>query len=145
MNRARAFLLAALGLALPAGLALAVYLTSAGPLAATPEVLAVSPQIGVPATTSTSAQEPTTTSRREDRRDEDLPGKCKDPDHRLDPDCDPGRDDDEDDDSSGRGRSGSDDDSSGPGGGGDDSSGSGSGGDDDSSGSGSDNSGSDDD
>jgi hypothetical protein len=138
MNRARTFLLAALGLALPAGLALAVYLTSAGPLAATPEVLAVSPQIGVPATTSTSAEEPTTTSRREDRqddrRDDDLPGKCKDPDHRLDPDCDPGRDDDEDDDSSGRGRSGSDDDSSGPGGG-----------DDDSSGSGSDNSGSDDD
>ncbi|MGH3022093.1 MAG: hypothetical protein ACRDNI_00420 [Gaiellaceae bacterium] len=133
MNRARALLLAAFGLALPAGLALAVYLTSAGPLAAVPAVVSVpSQQIARPVATTTTEREtttaPTTTEERDDDdRDDpldDLPGKCDDPDHRLDPDCDPRLVE-------------AEDDSSGPGSGSDDSSGSGSGSDDDSSGKGS--------
>jgi hypothetical protein len=137
MSRARALLLAFVGLLLPAGLALGVYVSSAGSLAAVPTVIEPPANIARAATTETDAQ-PTTessTTPTTTRGDDDLPGKCKDPDHRLDPDCDPrSAEDDDDDDSSGPG-SGSDDDSSGPCSGdddrgGDDSSGPGSGGDD---------------
>lgn len=121
MKRARALLLAVLGLALPAGLALAVYLTSAGPLEAVPAAVSVpSPQIARPAATTTeraTSRQDTTTGREREERDDDLPGKCEDPKHRLDPDCDPRFAD-------------ADDDSSGPGSGEDDSSGHGSGDDD---------------
>jgi hypothetical protein len=127
-------LLALVGLAFPVGLALAVYVTSASSLAAVPTVVSAPEQIGLsatePATTASTPTSPTTTGDddREEPRNEDLPGKCTDPDHELDPDCDPRT---ADDDSSGRG-SGSDD-SSGSGsnsGSGSDSSGKGSGGDD---------------
>jgi hypothetical protein len=130
MNRARTLLLALLGLAFPVGLGLAVYATSASSLAAVPAVVSAPVKLGRSAgTTEPATTAPTTTSRtttgdddREEPRNEDLPGKCKDPDHKLDPDCDPRT---------------ADDDSSGPGSGSDDSSGSGSGSDDDSSGKGS--------
>jgi hypothetical protein len=119
----RALLLAVAGLLLPVGLALGVYLTSAGSLAAVPTVIEPPAQIARSAaptetTGTTTGQDtmPTQTTGDDDR--DDLPGKCKDPEHRLDPDCDP-RTAEEDDDSSGPG-SGSDDDSSGEGSGGDD-------------------------
>jgi uncharacterized membrane protein YgcG len=124
MSRARALLLAFVGLAFPVGLALAVYVTSASSLAAVPTVVSAPERIGrsatatAPATTAPATTSATTTG---DDRDDDRPGKCKDPDHQLDPDCDPPA---------------ADDDSSGPGSGSDDSSGSGS-----NSGSGSDSSG----
>ena len=120
-------LLAFVGLAFPVGLALAVYATSASSLAGVPTVVSAPEQIGRGATQAeppTSASTSATTTGDDDRdepRDDDLPGKCKDPDHRLDPDCDPHT---------------ADDDSSGKGSGSDDSSGSGS-----NSGSGSDSSG----
>ena len=119
-------LLAFVGLAFPVGLALAVYVTSASSLAAVPTVVSAPAKIGrstdatEPATTAPTTTSPTTTG--DEPRDDDLPGKCDDPDHELDPDCDPRT---------------ADDDSSGPGSGSDDSSGSGSGSDDDSSGKGS--------
>jgi hypothetical protein len=112
----RALVLALLGLALPAGLVLAVYAASAGELGAAPAVVTVpSQQIAVPVAATT---EETTTRGTDDELDDDLPGKCKDPERRLEPDCDPDADDrdssgpgsgeaedeDEDDDSSGRGR-----------------------------------------
>lgn len=134
MSRARALLLALAGLLLPVGLALGVYLTSAGSLAAVPTVIEPPAQVARSATTETAetpTQTDTTTTETTDGGDDDLPGKCKDPDHALDPDCDPRSA--QDDDSSGRGSGGS--------GGGGDSSGKGSGGsgggDDDSSGHGS--------
>src|SRR5919106_238791 len=135
MSRARTLLLAFAGLAFPVGLALAVYVTSASSLAAVPTVVSAPEQIGrsaaqsEPATTARTTTAPTTTEEdddRDERRDDDLPGKCKDPDHRLDPDCDPRT---ADDDSSGSGPgprsdhssgSGSGSDSSGPGSGDDD-------------------------
>lgn len=118
--------LAFVGLAFPVGLALAVYVTSASSLAAVPTVVSAPEQIGrsttAPATTAPATTSATTTGDdRDEPRNEDLPGKCDDPDHQLDPDCDPRA---------------ADDDSSGPGSGSDDSSGSGS-----NSGSGSDSSG----
>lgn len=137
MTRARAVLLALVGLALPAGLALGVYVASAGSLAAVPAVVEAPPKIARAAPTddqATGTAPPTTTatSGDDDRRNEDLPGKCRKPENQLDPDCDPrsveeddssghgsGGDDDREDDSSGSG-SGSDDDSSGPGSGDDD-------------------------
>ncbi|MGH7359041.1 MAG: hypothetical protein ACREJR_09520 [Candidatus Rokuibacteriota bacterium] len=117
MSRARALLLAVVGLLLPAGLALGVYVSSAGSLAAVPTV--IDPPVKIARATTTETQPttestPTTTSGDDDGRDDDLSGKCKDPEHSLDPDCDPRSAADDDDDSSGHG-SGSDDDSSGPG------------------------------
>jgi hypothetical protein len=115
----RALLLALAGLLLPVGLALGVYLTSAGSLAAVPTVIEAPAPIARSAapteTTGTTTGQDTTPTQ---TTDDDLPGKCKDPEHRLDPDCDP-RTAEDDDDSSGPG-SGSDDDSSGEGSGGDD-------------------------
>jgi uncharacterized membrane protein YgcG len=127
MTRARALLLALAGLLLPVGLALGVYLTSAGSLAAVPQVIEPPDQIARSAATTetvgttTTGPETTpteTTGGDDDDRGDDLPGKCKDPDHQLDPDCDPRTAEDDDDDSSGPG-SGSDGGSSGHGGGGD--------------------------
>ncbi|HSE82188.1 MAG TPA: hypothetical protein VLA87_10960 [Gaiellaceae bacterium] len=118
MSRARALLLALLGLALPVGLALGVYLASAGSLAAVPAVVEAPTNIARAASTTVSETQttpPSTTS----NVDGDLPGKCRKPENRLDPDCDP-RSAEEDDDSSGHGSGGDDDDSSGPGSGGDD-------------------------
>jgi uncharacterized membrane protein YgcG len=142
MSRARALLLAFVGLLLPVGLALGVYVASAGSLTAVPTVVQPPVKIARAATTTetqqaTESTPPTTTQGDDDRRDDDLPGKCKDPEHQLDPDCDPrsAAEDDGDHDSSGPGSgSGGDGDSSGPGSGGDgrggDSSGPGSGDDD---------------
>jgi uncharacterized membrane protein YgcG len=122
MSRARALLLALAGLLLPVGLALGVYLTSAGSLAAVPTVIEPPAHIARSATTTeatdTTTEQGTTTTETTgggDDRDDDLPGKCEDPDHRLDPDCDPRTA--QDDDSSGHG-SGSGEDSSGSGSGG---------------------------
>ena len=112
MSRARALLLALLGLALPVGLALGVYVASAGSLAAVPAVVEAPTDIARAAATTESETGTTAPV------DDDLPGKCRKPENRLDPDCDP-RTAEEDDDSSGHG-SGGDDDSSGPGSGGDD-------------------------
>jgi hypothetical protein len=122
MSRARALLLAFVGLLLPVGLALGVYVASAGSLTAVPTV--VQPPVKIArAATTTETQQATESTPTTTRGDDDLPGKCKDPEHQLDPDCDPrsAAEDDGDDDSSGPG-SGSDDDgdSSGPGSGGDD-------------------------
>ena len=136
MTRARALLLALVGLALPVGLALGVYVASAGSLTSVPAVVQAPQKIARAAATTTERDPSQTnqgsTTTGDDRRNEDLPGKCKDPDHRLDPDCDPRSA--EDDDSSGHGSGGDDDggDSSGKGSGGDDddSSGHGSGDDD---------------
>jgi hypothetical protein len=139
MTRARALLLALVGLALPVGLALGVYVASAGSLTTVPAFVEA-PQTIARAAATTTERDPsqtnqgstTTTGGGDDGRDEDLPGKCKDADHRLDPDCDPRSA--EDDESSGHGSGGDDDgaDSSGKGSGGDDdySSGHGSGDDD---------------
>ena len=125
MSRARALLLAFVGLAFPVGLALAVYVTSASSLAAVPTVVSAPEKIRrIAAANQRAKSTPTTTAgtvNTDDGRDDDRPGKCDDPDHELDPDCDP---------------EAADDDSSGPGSGSDDSSGSGS-----NSGSGSDSSG----
>jgi hypothetical protein len=123
MSRARALLLALVGLALPVGLALGVYLASAGSLAAVPAVVEPSMRIARAATTTEPEAQTTAPV------DDDLPGKCRKPENRLDPDCDP-RTAEEDDDSSGPGSGEDDDDSSGPGSGDDDSSGPGSGDDD---------------
>ena len=129
MSRARALFLALVGLALPVGLALGVYVASAGSLAGVPSVIQPPLHIARGATkptTSTTSGATTT-----EANGDDLPGKCRDPEHQLDPDCDP-RSAEEDDDSSGHGSGGGDDDSSGHGSGGgdDDSSGHGSGDDD---------------
>ena len=119
MSRARPLLLALAGLLLPIGLALGIYLTSAGSLAAVPTV--IEPPAQVARGTSTATQEttstestPTETTAGDDGRDADVSGKCDEPEHKLDPECDPrnARDD-----SSGPG-SGSDSDSSGQGSGG---------------------------
>ena len=124
MNRGRALILALAGLALPIGLALGVYVASAGSLATVPAVIQPPTPIARAATTTEreptqSAPGQTTTAGEND----DLPGKCKDPKHRLDPDCDP-RSAEDDDDSSGEGSDGDgdegDDDLSGHGSGGDD-------------------------
>jgi hypothetical protein len=112
-----------MGLALPVGLALGVYLASAGSLTAVPAVVEPPTDIARAATTTDSETEPTVPV------DDDLPGKCRKPENQLDPDCDP-RTAEEDDDSSGHGSGGDDDDSSGPGSGDGDSSGHGSGDDD---------------
>ena len=101
MSRARALLLALVGLALPVGLALGVYLASAGSLAAVPAVVEPPTNIARAATTTDSETGTTVPV------DDDLPGKCRKPENRLDPDCDP-RTAEEDDDSSGHG-SGDDD------------------------------------
>ena len=139
MSRARVLLVALVGLALPVGLALGVYVASEGSLGAVPAVVEVpGAKVARGATTETQPV-PTTTGATttvagdDDARDA-LPGKCRKPENQLDPDCDPRSADD--DDSSGRGSgddgdSGGDEDSSGPGSGDDD------GGDDDSSGPGS--------
>jgi hypothetical protein len=127
MSRARALLLALVGLALPVGLALGVYVASAGSLAAVPSVVLVQPPEKIARSAPKSTTSGATTTEAED---EGLPGKCRDPKHQLDPDCDP-RSAADDDGSSGQGSGGGDDDSSGHGSSGtDDSSGHGSGDDD---------------
>jgi hypothetical protein len=136
MSRARALLLALVGLALPVGLALGVYVASAGSLAAVPSLVLVQPPEKIARSAPKSATSGATTTEAEG-----LPGKCRDPKHQLDPDCDP-RSAADDDGSSGQGPGGGEDDSSGQGSSGqgsgsDDSSGHGSGGTDDSSGHGS--------
>ena len=133
MSRARPLLLALAGLLFPIGLALGIYLTSAGSLAAVPTV--IEPPAQVARGTSTATQETTSTESTpmettagNDDRDEDVSGKCDEPEHRLDPECDPRN---ASDDSSGPGSgSNSGSGSSGSGGGGGDSSGHGSGDDD---------------
>ena len=116
MSRARPLLLALAGLLLPIGLALGIYLTSAGSLAAVPTV--IEPPAQVARGTSTATQETTSTESTPTETtagdDEDVSGKCDEPEHRLDPECDPRN---ASDDSSGPG-SGSDGDSSGEGSGG---------------------------
>ena len=129
MQRIRPLLLAFVGLCLPLGLALAVYLTSARSLAAPPPIGAVPTQIA-----KASPKAPTTTDKAKKR--EERSGNCDEAEHASDPECTGGTT------TSGSGSSGSDD-SSGTGSSGsgsDDSSGSGSSG---SSGSGSGGSGSD--
>jgi hypothetical protein len=132
MNRARALLVALVGLALPVGLALGVYAASAGSLNAVPAVIDAPQDVARAPSTSTEpsqtgTQPPATTTGGDDRGDDDLPGKCRKPENRLDPDCDPRTADRDDDDSSGHGSGGGEDDSSGSGDGDDDSSGHGSG------------------
>jgi hypothetical protein len=109
------------GLCLPLGLALAVYLTSARSLAAPPPIGAVPTQIA-----KASPKAPTATAKAKER--EDRSGNCDEAEHASDPECNGGTT------TSDGGSSGSDDAS-----GSDDSSGSGSSGSgsDDSSGSGS--------
>ena len=133
MSRTRVVLLALAGLALPVGLALGVYAASAGSLTAVPAVVEPPATIARGATTESqpteTAPSPTTTAGTgDDGRHDDLPGKCRKPENKLDPDCDP-RTAAEEDDSSGQGSGGGGGDSSGPGsgGGGGDSSGHGSG------------------
>jgi hypothetical protein len=99
MSRPRAILLAAAGLLLPIGLALGVYVASEGSLAAVPAV--IDPPARIAAELTTTVPPPTTTRDSTTTGRTDLPGKCKDPDHRLDPDCDP-RSAAEDDDSGGQ-------------------------------------------
>jgi hypothetical protein len=119
MSRARVLLLALAGLALPVGLALGVYAASENSLAAVPTVVQAPARIASPQTTTQSGPATTTTGETTTAgSDDDLPGKCKDPEHALDPDCDPRSADD--DDSSGKGSGGDDDDSSGHGSGDDD-------------------------
>ncbi len=126
MSRARALILALVGLALPVGLALGVYVASAGSLTAVPSVVQPPLTLARAATRQTTSATSGATTTEADG--DDLPGKCRDPEHQLDPDCDP-RSAEEDGDSSGHGSG--DDDSSGHGSGGsDDSSGHGSGDDD---------------
>jgi hypothetical protein len=75
----RALVLAVIGLALPVGLALAVYASSAGALAATPVVTPITGQLATPSkqpappTTSTqgTTTEGTTTTETEDRSGSD--------------------------------------------------------------------------
>jgi uncharacterized membrane protein YgcG len=135
MSRARPLLLALAGLLLPIGLALGIYLTSAGSLAAVPTV--IEPPAQVARGTSTSTQETSSTESTPTETtagdDEDVSGKCDEPEHRLDPECDPRNASDDSSgpgsgSNSGSGSSGSG--SSGSGGGGGDSSGHGSGDDD---------------
>lgn len=135
MSRARPLLLALAGLLLPIGLALGIYLTSAGSLAAVPTV--IEPPAQVARGTSTSTQEKSSTESTPTETtagdDEDVSGKCDEPEHRLDPECDPRNASDDSSgpgsgSNSGSGSSGSG--SSGSGGGGGDSSGHGSGDDD---------------
>jgi hypothetical protein len=111
--------MAFVGLCLPLGLALAVYLTSARSLAAPPAIGTVPTQIA-----KASPKAPTTTSGA--KRREDRPGNCDEAEHASDPECSGGT-------TTSGGSSGSDD-ASGSGSSGSGSSGSGS---DDSSGSGS--------
>jgi hypothetical protein len=120
VKRIRPLLLAFVGLCLPLGLALAVYLTSARSLAAPPPIGAVPTQIA-----KASPKAPTATSKAKKR--EDRSGNCDEAEHASDPECTGGTA------TSGGGSTGSDD-SSGSGSSGSGSSGSGS---DDSSGSGS--------
>jgi hypothetical protein len=120
VKRIRPLLLAFVGLCLPLGLALAVYLTSARSLAAPPPIGAVPTQIA-----KASPKAPTATSKANKR--EDRSGNCDEAEHASGPECTGGTV------TSGGGSSGSDD-SSGSGSSGSGSSGSGS---DDSSGSGS--------
>jgi hypothetical protein len=134
MSRARVVLLALAGLAFPVGLALGVYVASAGSLTAVPAVVEPPATIARSATTESQTTEtapsPTTTAGTgDDAQDDDLPGKCRKPENNLDPDCDPRAAAEEDDDSSGPGSGGGSGDSSGPGSGDvdDDSSGHGSG------------------
>ena len=108
----RALVLAVIGLALPVGLALAAYASSAGSLAATPVVTPITGQLATPSkqpaplTTSTqgTSTEETTTTETEDRSGS---ARCQEAEHRNDPECVDG------DDNSGSG--GGDDDNSGPG------------------------------
>jgi hypothetical protein len=78
------------------------------------------------ATTTVPAE--TATSRTTTGKSDGRPGKCKDPEHRLDPDCDPRSADD--DDSSAKGSSGGGSSTSGSGGGDEESSDHGTGDDD---------------
>ena len=81
MRAARLFLVGLVGLSLPVGLALAVYLTSAGalassePLARVPTGTLAQPSTPPPARTTTTDDGP----RGSDR--------CGEPEHRLDPEC----------------------------------------------------------
>ena len=85
-----------MGLCLPLGLALAVYLTSARSLAAPPPIGAVPTQIA-----KASPKAPTTTAKAKKR--EDRSGNCDEAEHANDPECTAGTT------TSGGGSSGSDD------------------------------------
>jgi hypothetical protein len=93
MSRARPLLLALAGLLLPIGLALGIYLTSAGSLAAVPTVIDPPAQVarGTSTAQETSSTEstPTETTAGDDDRDAGVSDKCDEPEHRLDPECDP--------------------------------------------------------
>ena len=107
MSRARVLLLALAGLAVPACLALGIYVASESSLAAVPTVVQAPATIASPPTTTgaepgPAATQPTTTT----GEDDDLPGKCRKPENALDPDCDPRSADEDDDDSSGKGSGG---------------------------------------
>ena len=91
MSRARVLLLALAGLAVPACLALGIYVASESSLAAVPTVVQAPATIASPPTTTgaepgPATTQPTTTTAGED---DDLPGKCRKPENALDPDCDP--------------------------------------------------------
>jgi hypothetical protein len=119
MRALRVLGLVVVALALPAGLAAAVYATSAGSLAATPPT--------VPVTAEPIAQ-PSPAARTTTDRDDRGSDRCGEAEHRDDPECVTGTTTD-DGDSSGKGSGGSGGDSSGKGSGGSggDSSGPGSG------------------
>ncbi len=72
-----------MGLCLPLGLALAVYLTSARSLAAPPPIGAVPTQIA-----KASPKAPTTTANARER--EDRSGNCDEAEHASDPECNGG-------------------------------------------------------
>ncbi len=136
MRRTTFLIAAAIGLLLPLGLALAVYVASAASLDEPAGVRVGSQPLGrVTVTTDVrTATAPTTTEEVTTEHDDDRSGKCDEPEHRSDPDCVGGAGATTDEDDSGRGRGrGDDDDDSGDSSGsgsGSDSSGSGSGGDD---------------
>jgi uncharacterized membrane protein YgcG len=130
MRRVTLLAAAALGLLFPLGLALAVYVASAASLDDPAGLRVGTEPLGQVTVTLVQTErtgtttEPTTTD-----RDDDVSGKCDEPEHRSDPDCVGAGTRTEEDDGSGRGRGrgGDSDDSSGSG---SDSSGKGSGGDD---------------
>ena len=81
MRSARLLLLALVGLALPAGLALAVYATSANSLASPVSAARVpSVTLGQPTTPPATTQERADDSGR-------AAGRCDEPEHRSDPEC----------------------------------------------------------
>jgi uncharacterized membrane protein YgcG len=129
MRRVTLLAAAALGLLFPLGLALAVYVASAASLDEPAGVRVGTEPLASATVTVVRTQTASTTEGTTTERDDDVSGKCDDPENRSDPDCVGATATDEDDDDSGRGRGrgGDSDDSSGSG---SDSSGKGSGGDD---------------